>query len=124
MPGKGKATESHADRLMADLRSKISTIASDAERSGEDCVSFYRKETDYADWIKRHRTNGYILHRDSAAAKTAKLHVTACPVIGGSEDGAQYTTSPKVGCPTREAAMAYARMKKWKVNSSCEQCPE
>lgn len=121
----GKSSESHADRLMADLRGKIAAIASEADRSSEDCVAFSRKEPEYADWIKRHKVNGYVLHRNTAAAKTAELHTAACPVIGGGDEGGgPYTKSPKTGCPTKTAALAFARAKKWKVVTTCEQCAE
>ncbi len=120
----GKATQSHADRLMADLRSKISAIASEADRSTEDCVAFFRKEPAYSEWRKRHIANGVILHRDAATSKTAYLHVATCPVIGGGDDDGPYTQSPKVGCPTKDAAMTFARAKKWKVLATCDQCPK
>jgi len=114
--------QSHADRLMADLRGRLSSIASEADRGSEDCVAFSRKEPEYADWIKRHAVNGYVLHRDSAAAKSAELHTAACSVIGGEADGGVYTKTPKTGCPTKGAALAFARAKKWKVLSTCEKC--
>lgn len=121
----GKSQQSHADRLMADLRGKIAAIASEADRSSEDCVAFSRKEPEYADWIARHKVNGYVLHRAAATSKTAELHTAACPVIGGGDtEGGVYTKSPKTGCPTKTAALAFARSKKWKVVTTCEQCAE
>ena len=107
---------------MADLRGKIAAISTEANRATEDCVSFYRKETEYAEWLKRHGENGYVLHRDSTASKTSELHISNCPVIGGDEENVKYTATPKIGCPTKPAAMAYARMKKWKVAQTCDKC--
>lgn len=123
MKDQGKAPQSQTDRLMADLRAKIPAIAAAADRSGEQCVAFYRKEAEYNAWIERHRTNGFILDRDAATSKTARLHFATCPLISGGEDSI-HTSKPKVACPTKEAAVVFARTKKWKLVEGCEKCAE
>lgn len=110
------------DRLMAEIRSQIPLIASESAGAREACVAFRNDEAGYEEWIKGHPLTGYVLHRDTSAAKVAYLHVARCPAVGGG-DGMIYTKSPKVGCPTKAAAMQFALKKKWEVNSACSECP-
>lgn len=110
------------DRLMAEIRARIPLIASEVTGAREACVPFRNDEAGYADWIKGHQLTGHVLHRDTASAKVAYLHVALCPVVSG-EEGMIYTKSPKVGCPTKAAALLFAQKKKWEVNTTCTECP-
>lgn len=105
------------DRLLAGLRSNLESIANSAELSRV----FKGNEHGYQIWLRRHAKNGYVLHRDTAAARIAYLHLASCAQIGG-EEGVTYTKSPKIGSPTKEAALALALQKKWKVLTDCDQC--
>jgi len=70
-------------------------------------------------WLKRHADNGYILHRPTAATKTASLHLASCPRIS-AETGAELAKGPRTGCPTKAAALAFALRSKWKVAETCD----
>lgn len=122
----GKQQMSQVERLMADIRSKVAAIGSEAARADEGCIAFSRKEAEYAEWLQTHSHTGYVLDRDSGTSKTARLHAATCVVIGGkgSEEGEKFTQQPKVGCPSKTAAITFAKAKKWKMIDSCEHCTE
>jgi hypothetical protein len=111
----------HTDRLMAEIRGNIASIAYESANAGEVCKPFSKNDTAYEEWITQHAAGGYVLHRDTASAKIAYLHLASCSVVGKSE-GVSATKSPKVGCPTRAAALTFAEKKKWEVRTSCDEC--
>lgn len=107
---------------MADIRSNIASIGSQAALSAESCVSFSRKEAEYAKWRETHQENGFVLDRDTATSKAARLHRVTCPEVSEVEEGGRLTGSPKIGCPTKQAAVSFAQTKKWRLVTTCEQC--
>jgi hypothetical protein len=107
---------------MAEIRGNVASIAYEAANAGEACKPFSKDDAGYEEWINQHAAGGYVLHRDTASAKIAYLHVATCPVVGKSE-GVPATKSPKVGCPTRAAALTFVEKKKWDLRTSCDQCP-
>lgn len=106
------------DRLITDLRGRLDSFA----HAAEDSRAFRGNEFAYRAWLERHAKSGHVLHRDSAAAKTARLHRASCSKIGIGEDDVPAAKGPKVGSPTKAAASAYAMQSKWKVIADCEEC--
>jgi len=102
---------------MAELRGKLDSISNSAEQSR----AFKAADDAYATWLARHADTGYILHRKTAATKTATLHQAACERIAPSEE-AELFKGPRVGCPTKPVALAIALSKKWKVRDDCPSC--
>lgn len=106
---------------MAELRDKLDTISLSVANSAEACRAFKGNEAGYAVWLERHAKNGHVLHRESATGRTAHMHTATCPRVGPEQDAA-FMKSPKVGSPTKAAALAFALQKKWKVLVDCDQC--
>lgn len=107
----------HTDRLMAEIRGKLDAISNSAEQSR----AFKSADDAYATWLERHLETGYVVHRKTAAAKTATIHKASCERVAASDE-AELFKGPRVGCPTKPVALAIALSKKWKVADDCPVC--